>query len=83
MSVLKKALSKWESRKMQLWLILFITSTVMYVVIKNVTFSEWSDFQIWSVGIFVVGNGTEYVSDAMKGGKKTETKSADATPPEV
>ena len=67
--MLKKMLSKWESRKLQVFAILLILSTCLSIwVFEGTVFSDWADFMKWLAGMYVVGNIGEHGAEAWKDG---------------
>jgi uncharacterized membrane protein YfcA len=50
------------SRKLQMFLLMYVTSTVFYLWVGNVEFPDWMDFMVWMFGIYCGGNVGEHVS---------------------
>jgi hypothetical protein len=80
MSVVKKAVAKWDSRKLQVWGILFLASTAMFYFSEKVSFNDWSSFNQWLAGIYMGGNSLEYFAGAM--GSKSANKPDQQKPAE-
>ena len=67
--MLKKMLSRWDSRKLQAWGILFIASTVLCIwVFEDATFTNWFEAQKWFFLTYAGGNALEHGSGAIKEG---------------
>tara|TARA_B100001245_G_C22767791_1_gene371252 strand:+ start:213 stop:434 length:222 start_codon:yes stop_codon:yes gene_type:complete len=56
-----------SSRKLQMFILMYITSTILYVWVGNVEFSEWKDLMVWCFGIYCGGNVGEHYSKSVNG----------------
>lgn len=59
-----------ESRKLWLFLMLFLVSSAYVWFGKGITFVEWADFQKWLFGIYASANIGEHVATNMATNKE-------------
>jgi len=55
------------SRKLQMFLLMYVTSTVLYIQVGNVEFTDWKDLMVWCFGIYCGGNVGEHYSKSNNG----------------